>query len=528
MRSTFRSLIIGPAMGLCLAALGQQPYTWIVSGSVSNCYPGQTVQMTVSDLSNQNTLISSTVTVDANTCTYLAVFELYTQYVGVTATTMCNGALVSGWDSTAFFLQPDTSFDVLDLNCGGGTYDCMQVLNGPDMPGTPCDDGNPATLNDLWSNQCVCAGQDTNNVIYDCLQIPFGPNMPGTFCTNFLGDTGVWSANCVCLVDTNNVIYDCLQIPFGPNMPGTPCVWNNQPGTWGADCACNVDTNNTWYDCLNIPNGPNLPGLACDDNDPMTTYSYWTLDCMCVADSANYYDCLQIPNGPNLPGTPCAAFGVVGTWTANCTCEPNNPLPCQADFWVLQAFGNDSLPVPYELWIWNLSSGGLSPYTFLWSFGDGTSSNEAFPSHTYNGNGPYNLCLTLSTADGCTSTHCDSVSVDQNGIFTGVMGGNGDRTDGFTINVQDPNATAIPETPTTSNMTLWPNPATDVLNIALNGSMTGATDVTVTDLNGRVVMNERHNLNAGRGQFSMNTAQLVDGIYMVRIGGTSQRFVKTH
>lgn len=467
--------------------MAQNPYWVLINGTVSGCYPGQTV--TISTINNTVPAQNFTVSVDPNTCTWSATLSTQSNPAWFQASTMCNGAISTVTDSVWFNFIMDSMVVDLGINCGGGgIYDCMQVLNGPDMPGTPCDDGDPATLNDLWSNQCVCAGQDTNNVIYDCLQIPFGPNMPGTLCTNFLGDTGVWSANCVCLVDSNNVIYDCLQIPFGPNMPGT----------------------------------------ACDDSDPMTAYSYWNANCVCVGDTGSYYDCMQIINGPNVPGSPCTAFGVVGTWSANCTCEPNNPLPCQADFWVLQAFGNDSLPVPYELWIWNLSSGGLSPYTFLWSFGDGTSSNEAFPSHTYNGNGPYNLCLTLSTADGCTSTHCDSVSVDQNGIFTGVVGGNGDRTDGFTINVQDPNATAIHETLMTSNMTVWPNPATDVLNIALNGDMTGTADVTITDLNGRVVMSERHNLNLGRGQFSMNTAQLVDGIYMVRIGGTSQRFVKTH
>lgn len=521
-------------MLLAGAASAQQPYTWMISGSVSNCYPGQTIDMTVADLSNANTLVTTSVAVDPNTCTYFTLFHLNAQYVGVTASTQCNGAVVSMWDSTYFSQTPDSVLDVIDFNCGGGgAYDCMQVLNGPDMPGTPCDDGNPATLNDLWSNQCVCAGQDTSGM-YDCLGVLNGSNLPGTWCTNFMGDTGVWSANCVCLADTMNGTWDCLQIWNGPNMPGTPCTamigGQVYSGFWSANCTCTPDTNIFLYDCLGILNGPNMPGTVCDDNDPMTAYSFWSTDCVCTSDSIGYYDCLQIPNGPNVPGAPCMAFGVVGTWSDQCVCEPNNTDPCQANFWVLQAWGNDSLPIPYELWIWNLTSGGSGVYTYLWSFGDGTSSTDAYPTHTYSGNGPYDICLTIADNNGCTSTHCDSISIDQNGIYNGMAGNNGDRQDGFTINVLNPSANGIEENGVKATVSLWPNPATDVVNVAVNGAISGARTVTITDLNGRVVLSERHTFNGGRTQFTMNTAQLADGIYTVRIGNDnmSQRFVRTH
>ncbi len=42
--------------------------------------------------------------------------------------------------------------------------------------------------------------------------------------------------------------------------------------------------------------------------------------------------------------------------------------------------------------------------SWAWDFGDGNTSNQQNPSHTYNLAGPYNVTLTVTTADGCTHT----------------------------------------------------------------------------------------------------------------------------
>ncbi|MFN3875520.1 MAG: proprotein convertase P-domain-containing protein, partial [Flavobacteriales bacterium] len=36
--------------------------------------------------------------------------------------------------------------------------DCNGVLGGPDLPGTPCNDGDPCTAGDTWSMSCACVG----------------------------------------------------------------------------------------------------------------------------------------------------------------------------------------------------------------------------------------------------------------------------------------------------------------------------------------------------------------------------------
>ena len=45
------------------------------------------------------------------------------------------------------------------------------------------------------------------------------------------------------------------------------------------------------------------------------------------------------------------------------------------------------------------TSGGTLPYTFFWEFGDGETSTEENPTHTYTSNGPYSVTLTVFDAE---------------------------------------------------------------------------------------------------------------------------------
>ncbi len=42
--------------------------------------------------------------------------------------------------------------------------DCLGVFGGTDWPGSPCDDGDSATINDMWSSLCQCIGDLSTEV----------------------------------------------------------------------------------------------------------------------------------------------------------------------------------------------------------------------------------------------------------------------------------------------------------------------------------------------------------------------------
>ena len=394
------------------------------------------------------------------------------------------------------------------INNNAVWYDCQGTPWGPATPGTPCDDGNPATSNDTWSAACQCVGQGGGQE--DCLGIIGGPNLPGTACADSTGSgsiTGIWDANCICQPDSGAM--DCLGIPGGTNLPGTACV----------DTAF----------------GGIFTGI-------------WDTNCIC---QTNNLDCLGIPNGPNQPGTPCSTPAIDnGTWSAACICVPDSTTTgCQANFWVIQAYTVDSLnpqdstgyqPIPNEVWVWNLSTGGNGNYQFIWDFGDGTSSTEAFPTHVYGSDGPWNLCLTM-TSGNCTDTYCDSVSVDADGILNelvigggndhvGVHASSGERAGGFTLNVIQQIPTGITEIPAFTDLKVWPNPVNDALNISFTNSVTGAVPVTVIDPSGRTVLSESPTFTTGGNILRIPTDKLEQGLYMVRIGNgaksVTKRFLK--
>ncbi len=53
-----------------------------------------------------------------------------------------------------------------------------------------------------------------------------------------------------------------------------------------------------------------------------------------------------------------------------------------------------------------------NPDTWSWDFGDGATSGEQNPVHTFAQEGMYNVCLTISnTADSCQSTYCEDVFI---------------------------------------------------------------------------------------------------------------------
>ncbi|MCX6269971.1 MAG: PKD domain-containing protein [Bacteroidetes bacterium] len=80
---------------------------------------------------------------------------------------------------------------------------------------------------------------------------------------------------------------------------------------------------------------------------------------------------------------------------------------CQAMFYAIPDSLNPGLTFSFI----DISMG--NPTSWLWEFGDGTTSALQYPVHTYNSAGFYNVCLTISDVPtGCQSTFCDTLRVD--------------------------------------------------------------------------------------------------------------------
>lgn len=74
----------------------------------------------------------------------------------------------------------------------------------------------------------------------------------------------------------------------------------------------------------------------------------------------------------------------------------------------------------------------------------------------------------------------------------------------------------IAELPKINQYFVYPNPVGDVLNYGYTGNENVISDISITDVTGRVVGMQHKMVNAGKQTYTINTAGLLPGFYMIR------------
>lgn len=206
--------------------------------------------------------------------------------------------------------------------------------------------------------------------------------------------------------------------------------------------------------------------------------------------SANgtYNVCLVIGNGGSCSDTTCQSITVAGVQN------------CSAQF---SAVHDSTLAFTFLIFP---TVTGQSPFSYSWSFGDGNTSTQQAPTHQYSGVGVYNLCLTITDANGCTSTYCDSLNVTYK------------TNQPFSIKVVDPSApTAVEPTASAADASIFPNPFSDQLKFEIELSSPSPISIQLVDLRGKQVATPfTGDGYAGQNQFRLDTKHLPQGVYFLR------------
>ena len=164
-----------------------------------------------------------------------------------------------------------------------------------------------------------------------------------------------------------------------------------------------------------------------------------------------------------------------------------------------------------------MASGGVAPFTYAWDFGDGNTSNQQYPVHTYSQVGNYAICLSITDANGCTDTYCDQISV--------VL-----KASGFTLNVISESQAAsvgIEDEEVISLTSLYPNPVNESATLEFNATQNTNLNFTVIDISGKQVNNFLMNVNSGNNKIAIETSDLANGYYMLNLSSTDGNFTKT-
>jgi hypothetical protein len=134
------------------------------------------------------------------------------------------------------------------------------------------------------------------------------------------------------------------------------------------------------------------------------------------------------------------------------------------------------------------TSSSTMPYTSVWDFGDGNTSNTPNAQHTYTANGTYNASLTITNA-------CGSYTVVQQVIVTGV---------------------GVDEAGMLKEIKVYPNPSDGIFNLEISNINAEKLNVSIIDLTGRVIFESTEE---ARGDYKKNIdlSAFAKGVYYLRL-----------
>ena len=99
----------------------------------------------------------------------------------------------------------------------------------------------------------------------------------------------------------------------------------------------------------------------------------------------------------------------VTSWTSWQQGMPCLGPSCMADFFATQ----DSLN-PFVFGFSDFSISNDTIVSWFWDFGDGSSSIDQNPLHTFSGFGTYTVCLTITDNSGCSNVICLPITINSN------------------------------------------------------------------------------------------------------------------
>lgn len=377
--------------------------------------------------------------------------------------------------------------DSLDLSVA-----LAPVVNlGPDR--IECDSfqlnaNNPGSTY-LWSNSAVTQNINTNVPGQYWVEVtnPFGCSdrdtvviTPGVIPTVNLGPDLVICNNQTVTLDAGNAGSQFLW----STSATTQTITVGSPGQYqvivtNADQCTDTDTVEVILSPLTVNLGPDF--TICDGDSTLLN----------AGNTGDTYMWSTGATTPTIYITAQGAYQVTVMDTAGCVAQDAIFITAQANFNAALDINPDTSVLYQMMQFTDLSSG--NPTSWLWDFGDGTSSTLQNPTHAYQSIDTFTICLTVS--DGvCTNTVCEDLFVD---IFAGL------------------------EEELGLNLEVYPNPNHGTFTLDFTLDSHADIQVSVFDLAGRVVF-ERGLGTVATYQESITLSGVTNGLYLLRMSVDGQ------
>ena len=208
------------------------------------------------------------------------------------------------------------------------------------------------------------------------------------------------------------------------------------------------------------------------------------------AETGEYEVCLTIETTTGCTDTACEWIYVEGD---------DNGGDCEVWF----DYYNYDLSVYFESasWSWFITN-------YVWDFGDGTYSSYADPTHHYDEEGYYEVCLTITDVTGCEATYCEWVEVYEDWGWGWC-----------TPTVDAENEVVAQKNNSTFDLAvrLYPNPSVDNLQIAVATAADFSGNIEILNLLGQKVASIPTEMKAGKNTISVDVSAYTSGLYILQI-----------
>ena len=459
----------------------------------------------------------------------------------ITADCVCAGSLLGCTNADACNYNMDASVD---------DGSCILV-------GDPCDDTNEQTVNDIIAADCGCVGllqgcMDVTACNYDMnAQVDNGTcTYPGSPCNDgdFTTDDDLLNVDCVCVGEPNGLIPGCMATEacnFNPAasvddqtcyFPGDACDDANSMtdfDVYDSDCVCAGQL----LGCTNaaacnfelmamIDNGScSFPGEPCDDGLTETVNDVLGSDCVCFGElvliegctgigACNYDASATIDNGTCFfPGDNCDdgdSSTISDVITADCGCAGEYVGLSGCTSFEACNYNSDA----------TTDDGSC---VFIGDFcddGDMMTINDVI---TADCGCAGEMVSVLGCTDAMACNYNSAANEDDGScFFVGDTCDDGDANtsdDAYNANCECEGTTSVEELETVFNV--FPNPASNEVFVTINGG--AAAQVTVFDASGRLLFSVQRTTR-------VDISALAAGVYMLQVehdgGMKEQRLIK--
>jgi ELWxxDGT repeat protein len=153
---------------------------------------------------------------------------------------------------------------------------------------------------------------------------------------------------------------------------------------------------------------------------------------------------------------------------------------------------------------------GVAPINYVWSWGDGSTDTIAYPSHSYDTAGFYNICLFINDATGCTDSSCVGYELQKSEQMNTII----------TVDVVDSipdNSTGIANESVIQSFSIYPNPTSQ--NVFVGYSLSTAASVTIElyDVLGNKLREISNDFDKGQHSTTIDVQKFSGGVYYLKI-----------